>query len=78
MRKKKLIVVMTKMVKKMVKAINQMAKVLGLETVAEHVESAAVAELLHAMGVDYAQGFYLGKPGSIENTLADRLDDKAA
>ena len=64
--------------REMVKAIDQMAKVLGLETVAEHVESAAVVDLLSAMGVDYAQGFYLGRPGSIENALADRLADKAA
>ncbi len=62
----------------MVKAIDQMAKVLGLETVAEHVESAAVVQELAAMGVDYVQGFYLGRPGSIENALADRLADKAA
>ena len=62
----------------MVKAINQMAKVLGLKTVAEHVESAAVIDQLSAMGVDYAQGFYLGRPASIESTLAQRLADKAA
>ncbi len=62
----------------MVKAINKMAKVLGLETVAEHVESEAVVDQLAAMGVDYAQGFYLGRPASIESALSVLLAARQA
>ncbi len=35
---------------------------LGLEVVAEFVENANLLRLLKECGVDYAQGFYLGRP----------------
>lgn len=43
-------------------AIVQIAKVKGTQTIAEYVENAAILERLKVLGVDYAQGFYLGKP----------------
>jgi diguanylate cyclase (GGDEF)-like protein len=46
----------------MVKSINEMAHALGKQTIAEFVESKAVLELLRGIGVDYAQGYYIGKP----------------
>lgn len=46
----------------MVKAMNEIAHALGKHTVAEFVEDAESLELLRAYGVDYAQGFYLGRP----------------
>jgi EAL domain-containing protein (putative c-di-GMP-specific phosphodiesterase class I) len=48
----------------LVAAINQMSHTLGIRTVAECVESAAVVERLRELGVDYAQGFFLGPPAS--------------
>ena len=45
-----------------VKAINEVAKGLGKETIAEFVENAESLELLKQMGVDYAQGYFVGKP----------------
>jgi EAL domain-containing protein (putative c-di-GMP-specific phosphodiesterase class I) len=46
-----------------VKAIVNLARAFGLKTVAEGVESEQVLDLLRAEGVDFAQGFHLGRPG---------------
>ena len=46
----------------MVEAIGKVGRALGIATVAECVESAAVLEALKAIGVDYAQGFHLATP----------------
>ncbi|WP_312565898.1 EAL domain-containing protein [Comamonas sp.] len=46
----------------MVEAIHHIGRVLGKHTVAEFVSDAATFEALKAMGVDYAQGFYIAPP----------------
>jgi EAL domain-containing protein (putative c-di-GMP-specific phosphodiesterase class I) len=38
------------------------AKRLGMETVAEFVDSQEILDKVTALGVDYSQGFFLGKP----------------
>ncbi|RQT60404.1 EAL domain-containing protein [Burkholderia cepacia] len=43
-------------------AINDIAHVMQYRTVAEHVEDAATAEMLRALGVDYCQGYYFSRP----------------
>ncbi len=48
-----------------VKAIVDLARGFGCETVAEGVEDGDVLELLREYGVDYAQGFYLGRPAPL-------------
>jgi diguanylate cyclase (GGDEF)-like protein/PAS domain S-box-containing protein len=45
-----------------VESINQLGHVMGIETIAEYVESEAVLKSLIAMGVDYAQGHAIGQP----------------
>jgi diguanylate cyclase (GGDEF)-like protein/PAS domain S-box-containing protein len=45
-----------------VRAIVQIARGLGKPTIGERVEDAATLELLRRLGVDYAQGYHLGKP----------------
>ncbi len=45
-----------------VSAIVDVARNFGIETVAEGVESGEVLELLGTLGVDYAQGYHLGRP----------------
>lgn len=47
-----------------VRSIVQLAHNLGLEVIAEGVESAAVYQRLAEIGCDHAQGFYMGKPFS--------------
>jgi EAL domain-containing protein (putative c-di-GMP-specific phosphodiesterase class I) len=39
-----------------------MAHEFALKTVAEFVEDEATAEMLAALGVDYAQGYFYGRP----------------
>jgi len=45
-----------------VRSIMEVAKVHGMQTVAEFVHNKAIAKLLEEVGVDYAQGFALHKP----------------
>lgn len=49
----------------MVRSINEIAHSMGKETIAEYVETGAVAEQLREMGVDCGQGFALGYPVAI-------------
>jgi diguanylate cyclase (GGDEF)-like protein/PAS domain S-box-containing protein len=46
----------------MVQSMNQVAHALGKQTVAEFVQNEKTLKLLKKYGVDYAQGYYLGKP----------------
>lgn len=48
----------------MVQHIHQMAREFGLKTVAEFVEDEETAKILTQMGVDYAQGYYYGRPAA--------------
>jgi EAL domain-containing protein (putative c-di-GMP-specific phosphodiesterase class I) len=45
-------------------AIDRLARDLGMETVAERVETEAEASILREIGVDGLQGYYYGKPRS--------------
>jgi diguanylate cyclase (GGDEF)-like protein len=46
----------------MVRMVGEVARAAGIETVAEYVNSAATFELLLKYGIDYAQGYFIGKP----------------
>ena len=46
----------------MVRAMNDVAHAMGKVTVAEYVDSRQTLEHLIQIGVDYAQGFYIGQP----------------
>ena len=50
----------------LIKAIDFIAKELGIKTVAEFVEEKKLADLLYILGIDYLQGFYLAKPMPLE------------
>jgi len=45
-----------------VKSVVDFAKKSGIKTIAEHVESSEVNELVKELGVDFSQGYFLGKP----------------
>ena len=48
--------------KVIVKTITMFAKELGIRTIAEYVHSKAILTCVRELGIDYAQGFYIGKP----------------
>jgi EAL domain-containing protein (putative c-di-GMP-specific phosphodiesterase class I) len=50
----------------MISAIVRMATTLGVQTVAGSVESDSELDALRLLGVDYAQGYLLGRPQSLE------------
>lgn len=47
----------------LVKAMASLAKGLGIKSIAEFVENGESLELLKSFGVDFAQGYLIGKPG---------------
>jgi len=48
--------------RELVRSINEIGHVMGKRTIAEFVESGEILAALGEIGVDYAQGFELGKP----------------
>ena len=54
-----------------VRAVVDIARGLGAETIAEFVENARTVELLHELGVGYAQGYHTGRPGALEAILPE-------
>jgi diguanylate cyclase (GGDEF)-like protein len=55
----------------MVKAIAQLAKAMSMETVAEYVETDALRARMADLGVDYGQGFAMGKHQPLEQLLEE-------
>ena len=51
-----------------VENIVQFAKRAGMKTVAEHVDSEELYHIVHDLGVNYSQGFYIGKPSAAAKT----------
>ncbi len=50
----------------LVRSICEVARALSKETVAEFVDSEAVLQLVTQLGIDYAQGFYIGRPVPVD------------
>ena len=55
----------------MIKAIAQLAKVMCMETIAEYVETDALRARMADLGVDYGQGFAMGKAQPLEPLLRE-------
>ncbi|QUM81883.1 EAL domain-containing protein [Moritella sp. 5] len=53
----------------MVKSINEIGHLMKLKTVAEFVENDAIKQKIEAIGIDFAQGYGIGKPQPIDNML---------
>lgn len=54
----------------MAEAINRVAHVMAIETVAECAETAPILALLHELGVDHAQGYALARPQPLPEAVA--------
>lgn len=53
-----------------VESIHRLARVMGLHTIAEYVESAEVLAKMAEIGVHYCQGYHLGRPRPLAQMLA--------
>jgi diguanylate cyclase (GGDEF)-like protein/PAS domain S-box-containing protein len=53
----------------LVRAMVEVARALRKRTVAEFVSSPEILKVVRDSGVDFAQGFFIGKPDAIENVL---------
>ena len=60
----------------MVKAINDVGKIMNMRTIAEYVENEEVYKKLKEIGVDYGQGYYFGKSEKLEQVIV--VDSKIA
>jgi diguanylate cyclase (GGDEF)-like protein/PAS domain S-box-containing protein len=56
----------------MVQSINTIGHTMGIRTVAEYVENDKILASLKKMGVDYAQGFELGRPIPFSDYLSNK------
>lgn len=59
----------------LVRALTDVTHSLGKKVVAEFVEDRAIYELLRQYGVDYAQGYHIGRPGpdlALDHTVSPR------
>jgi EAL domain-containing protein (putative c-di-GMP-specific phosphodiesterase class I) len=59
----------------MVRSINEIGHVMGKKTIAEFVENNEILECLKKLGVDYAQGYHMGKPRAIKVPVS-RVSDR--
>ena len=53
----------------MVKSINEIGQIMGKQTIAEFVENDEILEKLREIGINYAQGYGIGKPRPIDELL---------
>jgi diguanylate cyclase (GGDEF)-like protein len=53
----------------MLSAIVRLAEAMGLKTVAECVESEAIRSITKGLGVDYGQGFAIGRPAPLDQVI---------
>ena len=53
----------------MLRSINEIGHVMGKKTIAEFVEDRDVLDTLRSIGVDYAQGFEIGRPMPIDSFM---------
>lgn len=62
----------------MVRAMNDIAHALGKKTVAEFVENEEIFQQLIELGVDYGQGYHLGKPALIDLSVLSAATNLSA
>ena len=58
----------------MVKSINDIGHVMGMKTIAEFVENEDIKNALEKLGVNFAQGYGVGKPQLFNNFLNSKQD----
>jgi EAL domain-containing protein (putative c-di-GMP-specific phosphodiesterase class I) len=61
----------------MVDSINNIGQLMGIQTIAEFVEDDTILNRLAALGVDFAQGYGIGRPRPLREELTQLLGDTA-
>jgi EAL domain-containing protein (putative c-di-GMP-specific phosphodiesterase class I) len=61
----------------LIRVLVSLAGSLGQKTVAEGVEDAACVEVLRGLGVDYAQGYFFGRPREVEGGKLRQVEPEA-
>jgi diguanylate cyclase (GGDEF)-like protein/PAS domain S-box-containing protein len=59
----------------MVKSINEIGHVMGMQTIAEFVENDTIRDMLKDIGVDYVQGYGIGMPIDFDLILEQNNDN---
>jgi diguanylate cyclase (GGDEF)-like protein len=64
----------------MVASIHQLAHILGIQTVAEYVDSPEIFAAIERIGIDYAQGYGVAEPRPLDELLTEltRATERAA
>jgi len=57
----------------MVESINSIGQLMGLKTIAEFVENQETMSRLADLGIDYVQGYHIGRPEPLENATGIRF-----
>ena len=52
----------------MVRLIGEIGREAGMKTIAEYVQGGPTLALLAELGIDLAQGYYIGRPTSVPTT----------
>jgi EAL domain-containing protein (putative c-di-GMP-specific phosphodiesterase class I) len=60
----------------MLSAIVQLARAMGLRTVAECVENDQIRDITRGLGVEYGQGYSIGRPVPLEDVIDDLVGAK--
>ena len=63
--------------REMVKSIHQLARVMGIQTIAEFVENDQIFAYLKDIGIDYGQGYGIAKPRPLTD-IAEQLSGPVA
>ena len=60
----------------MVEAINNLGHVMKIKTIAEFVKNRKILEELKTLGVDYAQGYEIGKPAPLKGLFESTVENQ--
>ncbi len=60
--------------KTMVKSMNEVAKALGMTTVAEFVENDTILNIISDIGVEFSQGYGIAKPMPLDSLMNESID----
>ncbi len=58
----------------LVKAMIQVIQALGKKAVAEYVENQEILDILKSMGIDFVQGYHIGRPIPVEQILLKKIN----